>query len=382
MEPGAPKRRGWRQLIGIAAGVATIAGGGGVASAGGGGGVVPPDPQLRDFQCIEQCAGLKVATAGSRVAFTGADLQAISSVGFAGADGGRVGVGPVTAEPSRVEARVPQGAASGTVVLGGGGATLRTTEALKIVAQSAIPDGGDFKLSSAQATPRKTYFDGRRPPTLSYIFQGAAPTDVRVEVIDRETRQVVASFVDPAAEPNTENVATWSGTTLAGSLAPNGRYRFRIGNAAGGVAETTADARFGFYQYRFPIRARHTYGDAFGAGRNHQGQDVFAKCGTPLYAARGGRVQWNKVHESAGNYVVVDLKGTAVDHMYAHLQKRSPLTEGARVRTGQPIGRVGDTGNASGCHLHFEIWSAPGWYEGGDAMPSVGRNLKLWDTWS
>jgi hypothetical protein len=252
MEPGAPKRRGWRQLIGIAAGVATIAGGGGVASAGGGGGVVPPDPQLRDFQCIEQCAGLKVATAGSRVAFTGADLQAISSVGFAGADGGRVGVGPVTAEPSRVEARVPQGAASGTVVLGGGGATLRTTEALKIVAQSAIPDGGDFKLSSAQATPRKTYFDGRRPPTLSYIFQGAAPTDVRVEVIDRETRQVVASFVDPAAEPNTENVATWSGTTLAGSLAPNGRYRFRIGNAAGGVAETTADARFGFYQYRFP----------------------------------------------------------------------------------------------------------------------------------
>jgi murein DD-endopeptidase MepM/ murein hydrolase activator NlpD len=68
--------------------------------------------------------------------------------------------------------------------------------------------------------------------------------------------------------------------------------------------------------------------------------------------------------------------------MYAHLQKRSPLTEGARVRTGQPIGRVGDTGNASGCHLHFEIWSAPGWYEGGDAMPSVGRNLKLWDTWS
>jgi murein DD-endopeptidase MepM/ murein hydrolase activator NlpD len=88
------------------------------------------------------------------------------------------------------------------------------------------------------------------------------------------------------------------------------------------------------------------------------------------------------VHRSAGNYLVVDLKGTGVDHMYAHLQERSPLPAGARVRTGQLLGRVGDTGNASGCHLHFEIWSAPGWYEGGDALPTVARQLKLWDTWS
>ena len=52
-----------------------------------------------------------------------------------------------------------------------------------------------------------------------------------------------------------------------------------------------------------------------------------------------------------------------------------------RVKTGQPIGNVGDSGNASGCHLHFEIWSAPGWYEGGtftDPAPS----LKAWDKYS
>jgi murein DD-endopeptidase MepM/ murein hydrolase activator NlpD len=45
------------------------------------------------------------------------------------------------------------------------------------------------------------------------------------------------------------------------------------------------------------------------------------------------------------------------------------------------IGRVGDTGNAQGCHLHYEMWDAPGWYDGGDPFDPL-RFLKLWDGWS
>ena len=51
-----------------------------------------------------------------------------------------------------------------------------------------------------------------------------------------------------------------------------------------------------------------------------------------------------------------------------HLQTASPLPVGQKIVAGQEIGRVGDTGNASACHLHFELWSNPGYYQGGAAL--------------
>ena len=93
-----------------------------------------------------------------------------------------------------------------------------------------------------------------------------------------------------------------------------------------------------------------------------------AACGTPLVAARGGRVQYSGYQAAAGNYIVIDGKGTGFDFAYMHLLEPSPLQEGMTVRTGQPIGIVGETGDATACHLHFEIWTAPGWYEGGSPI--------------
>ena len=214
------------------------------------------------------------------------------------------------------------------------------------------------------------------------MFQGAAATDVRVEVVDRTTKAVVTSFVEPAAQPSTQNVATWNGRLTDGSPAADGDYRFRLGSVSGGHTETTGESRFEYHTYRFPLDARHSYGDGFGAGRGHEGQDVFAKCGTPIHAVRGGRVQANDYQSAAGNYLVIDGKGTKLDTFYAHMVEPSPLRPGTRVRTGKVIGNVGQTGNATGCHLHFEIWSAPGWYEGGSAMSTVGDLLHTWDDWT
>jgi murein DD-endopeptidase MepM/ murein hydrolase activator NlpD len=284
---------------------------------------------------------------------------------------------PIATAAAALSASVCAGVAfgqSGGVGAGGGGTEPPPT---------GDGDPANFKLSKAQAAPRKTYFDGRRQPRVSYSFDGDTGTDVLVEVVDRTTKAVVDSWTVADAEPGVDNVAYWDGQSATGRVAKGGDYKFRIG-AIGVKTESTADAKFSFHGYKFPVRARnrHDYGDGFGAGRGHMGQDVFARCGSKLVAARGGKVQWNKTHAAAGNYVVIDGKGTQKDYMYAHLKKRSPLKKGARVKTGEPIGLVGQSGNASGCHLHMEVWSAPGWFEGGEALPSVTRMLKKWDSWS
>lgn len=120
----------------------------------------------------------------------------------------------------------------------------------------------------------------------------------------------------------------------------------------------------------FPVQGVHDYGTAvnrFGGGRDHQGQDVLAACGTPLVAALAGEVTLTRFEERAGNYVVIKADdGTS--QAYMHMLQSAAVSKGDRVTAGQPIGQVGQTGRTTACHLHFELWTAPGWYEGGAAV--------------
>ena len=86
-------------------------------------------------------------------------------------------------------------------------------------------------------------------------------------------------------------------------------------------------------------------------------------------------------HSAAGYYVVIDGKGTGLDNSYMHLRQKALVSTGDSVRTGQQLGEVGDTGHASGCHLHFEEWTAPGWYKGGHPIDPL-PDLKSWDATS
>ncbi len=260
-------------------------------------------------------------------------------------------------------------------------------------APAAAPSSGALTLLAAETAPRKSFYFGYRYPRLSYTIGSSQPqNDLRIDVVN-SAKEVVKTFYREDVAPDVASTIRWDGTTGEGKPARNGRYSFRIGPQAPAPAArkastaTTLSLGFTFYGYAFPIVGRHEFSlgaGRFGAGRSghtHQGQDVMAACGTPLVAARGGRVQYSGYQYAAGNYVVIDGKGTPNDFMYAHLAEPSPLHTGDTVRTGQPIGVVGETGDAQGCHLHFEMWSAPGWYEGGSPFDPLAE-LEKWDRYS
>jgi murein DD-endopeptidase MepM/ murein hydrolase activator NlpD len=117
----------------------------------------------------------------------------------------------------------------------------------------------------------------------------------------------------------------------------------------------------------FPVAGPHTIGQGFGAaraGHSHQGQDIMAACGTPAVAVSRAKVKWVSFQKLAGNYVVIRNKKLHQDYMYAHLATRAPVRKGQVVMPGQQVGIVGQTGDATACHLHFEIWKGK-WYRGG-----------------
>jgi murein DD-endopeptidase MepM/ murein hydrolase activator NlpD len=121
----------------------------------------------------------------------------------------------------------------------------------------------------------------------------------------------------------------------------------------------------------FPVDGEHTYGDGFGDRPNHQGADVLAACGTPLRAIAAGTVRKVATEGSAGRFIVLRDGDSGQEYVYMHMSEVA-VGSGDRVRAGERLGAVGQTGNATTCHLHFEVWSAPGWYAGGsphDPMP-------------
>lgn len=85
----------------------------------------------------------------------------------------------------------------------------------------------------------------------------------------------------------------------------------------------------------------------------HEGWDMAAQAGTRIYPAAPGIVVSAKRHGSYGNSIIIN-HGHGVFTHYAHLSKFD-VKKGDHVRTGQVIGRVGNTGRSTGNHLHFEM---------------------------
>ncbi len=248
---------------------------------------------------------------------------------------------------------------------------------------AAKPTGAGFELRTSRAGPATVYFDGERPAKLRFSFDARRRIDLVIRIVRVSDGDAVRRIVRRGLAPGKLHRVRWDGRRGDRGVPADGLYEFRVGPAG---HDGAGAGRFEFHDHVFPVAGSHTYGDRFGeprsGGRVHEGQDLPAGCGTPLLAARGGTVAETGYSDALyGYYVLIDGLATEHDHFYAHLEAPTPLSEGARVATGEEIGRVGKTGNARNefCQLHFELWPH-GYHEGSPADPLA--LLQSWDAFS
>jgi peptidoglycan hydrolase-like protein with peptidoglycan-binding domain len=272
-----------------------------------------------------------------------------------------------------------------------GKGTMKSVEALE--GQRGWPVNGVVSSRDAKrirnlvAKPRVSgsYFvQGLVSPTLRVTSRHAG--HAKVKVLDAAGNRVQLLPVTFSGAESHD--VAWNGMTPTG-LAGDAIYQLKLGksNTAGARASGQTQP-FALHLHAFPVPGPHNFGgvDArFGAPRSghiHQGQDVPASCGQKLLVDETGDVKVNAFQASgAGYYVVIHGRITGTDSVHMHLQRPSWASAGTVVYAGQQIGRVGATGDAQGCHLHFERWTAPGWFSGGapyDPLPE----LLYWDSYS
>ena len=86
----------------------------------------------------------------------------------------------------------------------------------------------------------------------------------------------------------------------------------------------------------------------------HAGMDFSAKSGTPIYATGDGKISKSiRSRRGYGNHVIID-HGYGYKTLYAHMQKYI-VHKGQKVKRGEVIGYVGNTGTSVGPHLHYEV---------------------------
>jgi murein DD-endopeptidase MepM/ murein hydrolase activator NlpD len=262
---------------------------------------------------------------------------------------------------------------------------------------AAAPEGGPpvptrFTVSPREITP------GQAPVHFTYRIDGRPRRSVRIRIdLVPSGGRRAAARLQLGRQPTGRTLRfTW--TPAPGALAA-GTYSVGLHavDAFGRPLRRTARAS-GRSRVRvlpppphaatsgpgvFPVRGPYTFGGPearFGTARDghvHQGQDVPAAEGTPLVAPQAGSVTWRSYQASgAGNFLVIRSAGTTRDLVFMHLLEGSMLVApGEPVAAGQPIGQVGQTGDADGPHLHFEIWPS-GWKVGQPIDPLA--DLQAW----
>jgi len=186
-------------------------------------------------------------------------------------------------------------------------AKLKDTAQTAFAAAQAAAVAADAALSAAQTT--------------------FADLSAKLDALTKQAAQTLAAYT-------AFQVAKW-GAGAAGVVSASG-----WANPVNGWLSSPYGMRFDPFYKRWQL---------------HNGEDIAAACGKPIYAAHAGTVTYAGWNGGLGNYVQLD-NGGGVSTGYGHQINGGILVHiGQHVGPGQRIGTVGTTGASMGCHTHFIV---------------------------
>lgn len=211
-------------------------------------------------------------------------------------------------------------------------------------------------------------FQAAAPAAVSSdIARLAAATEARVRQIEERQKILAAMVAGEKVDPEVIAKLGYTESTSA-SPAQGGPYDpatqadptfkslftswKKLDNLADGAIAVPSDKPVKTAEFTSGYGTRT---DPFrGGAARHQGIDLAAPIGTPIYATADGTVlEAGFNHGGYGNLIKVD-HGRGIETRYGHLS-RILVSPGQRITRGQLIGHMGSTGRSTGSHLHYEV---------------------------
>jgi murein DD-endopeptidase MepM/ murein hydrolase activator NlpD len=206
-----------------------------------------------------------------------------------------------------------------------------------LVAAVALPAYAASQPAEATATLQQVAMDDAQSlvvasaATAAPLDRGTYTATTPDEIEKKKAEEAAAARA--AAAASAASVSNYSTAGLALVAAGSGEVRYPVPQGSYYVSRTL--------------------------GSGHQGADMVAPAGTPIYAAAAGVVRVSsEAYNGYGVAIVIDhvIGGQRVSTLYGHMIYGSRQVQaGQTVEAGQLIGLVGNTGRSYGAHLHFEV---------------------------
>lgn len=208
----------------------------------------------------------------------------------------------------------------------------------------------NLETSKAQLQDAQLQLDKKRAQAdalLRELISRGAEFEALLEEAEEAEQALLLQIAQKEDELDKAEYEEWLATYVppasnSGSNESNGGGTVNISGWVSPLASYTLTSPFGMRTH--PITGEY---------KMHNGIDMAAAEGTPIYAAKGGQVSIAAYSNTAGFYVQID-HGDGYRSVYMHMTQYK-VSAGQYVAQGQLIGYVGNTGQSKGNHLHFGI---------------------------